>query len=184
MIDIFYYVHGSTLDNEKKRATGWDQVSLSTKGIEQTQKAALRINSNIYDAIYTSDLIRAVESAEILFANRKDEIRNDQRLRECNYGSFTKKVNIDLIYEEHIDVPFPNGESLKDVEMRMRDFLRDIDNSRYKTIAIVGHRATQLALDVILLKLSWKEAIKRDWRICGHWHLGWHYTYDASQIPF
>ncbi len=182
MVDIIYYVHGSTSDNERKRATGWDQVSLSPKGIEQTQKAALQIDSNIYDAIYASDLIRAIESAAILFADRKDEIRIDQRLRECNYGSFTKKTNIDLIYKEHIDVPFPSGESLKDVEMRMRDFLRELENGRHKKIAIVGHRAPQLALDVILSRLSWKEAIERDWRICGHWRLGWHYTYDVSQF--
>lgn len=184
MIDITYYVHGSTSDNENKLATGWEQVSLSPKGIEQTQKAALQINSNIYDAIYTSDLNRAIESAQILFVDRKDEIRIDRRLRECNYGSFTKKANMDLIYEDHIYIPFPCGECLKDVEIRIRGFLKELECNKHKKIAIVGHRAPQLALDVLLLKLSWKEAIEKDWRVCGHWRLGWQYIFDCSQIDY
>ena len=180
MIEIMYYVHGSTLDNERKTATGWDQVSLSSKGVEQTQSAALGVNTDIFDAIFTSDLIRAIESADILFSERKDDIRIDQRLRECNYGTFTKRFNKEIVYEEHVDIPFPCGESLRDVEVRVRDFLKEIEQKKYKRIAIVGHRAPQLALEVITSSLSWKDAIERDWRICGNWQLGWCYVYEGS----
>lgn len=178
MIEIMYYVHGSTLDNERKKATGWDQISLSVKGIEQTQRAARQIDNNTFDAIFSSDLNRAVESAKILFADRKNDIKVDHRLRECNYGTLTKSSNTELVYEKYVNIPFPCGESLRDVEVRVRDFLMELELNKYKKIAIVSHRAPQLALDVIISKFSWKEAIEKDWRICGHWRLGWHYVCD------
>lgn len=178
MIEITYYVHGATLDNENKIATGWDQVSLSLKGIEQTREAALQVDSNIFDAIFTSDLVRAIESAQLLFMERKNEIKVDYRLRECNYGALTKTKNKDLIYNKHIEVPFHSGESLRDVEIRIRSFLKELKFDKYKKIAIVSHRAPQLALDVITTGISWEEAIKNDWRVCGCWKPGWHYIYD------
>lgn len=100
MVEIMYYVHGSTIDNERKIATGWDQIPLSLKGIEQTQMAALQIDSQVYDVVFSSDLIRAIESASILFADRRDDIKIDQRLRECNYGELTKRPNKELVFEE------------------------------------------------------------------------------------
>lgn len=177
MIEIIYFVHGSTLDNESGIATGWNQAPLSARGIRQTQEAALQLEDDMFDTIYVSDLIRAIESAEILFAHRKNEIKIDNRLRECNYGIFTQRPSSELLYEEHIEVPFPNGESLNDVETRIRSFLNEISLSDYKKVAIVGHRVPQLALDVIVLNMSWREAIKNDWRINGHWQPGWCYSY-------
>lgn len=180
MIEIVYYVHGTTNDNECKLATGWDQIPLSPKGVEQTQETALQVQGNEYDAIFSSDLIRAVESAEILFADRKNEIKIDQRLRECNYGVFTKKPSVELVYQKHITEPFEKGESLKDVEKRIREFLKELQRNKYKKIAIVSHRIPQLALDVIILKLAWERAIQNDWRLCGQWKAGWHYFYNEQ----
>lgn len=180
MIEIMYYVHGSTLDNENDTATGWDQVSLSVKGIIQTQQTAFQVNSKLFDAIFVSDLVRAIESAHILFADRKYDIKIDQRLRECNYGALTKKANKELVYSEHINLPFPNGESLQDVELRMRDFLSELESNNYRRIAIVSHRVPQLALEVIISNISWKEAISNDWRLCGYWQPGWHYIYNKG----
>ena len=72
------------------------------------------------------------------------------------------------MYEEHIDVPFPNGESLLDVEKRIRNFVEYLkENFDNKTIGIVDHRAPQLALEVITKKLSWSTVIEQDWRKLG-----------------
>ena len=79
-------------------------------------------------------------------------------------------------YVEHIDIPFEDGESLKDVEKRMRDFC-DYLASEFdgKTVALVSHRAPQLALQVILYNKTWLEAIEDDWRKTGDWQPGWEY---------
>ena len=63
------------------------------------------------------------------------------------------------------------------LKKRMRSFLNEIKkNYAGKTIAIVAHRAPQLALEVITKGISWEEAIERDWRKSGGWKPGWEYT--------
>ena len=113
--------------------------------------------------IFTSDLIRAIDSANIAFPNIPKI--QDQRLRECNYGDLDGEDKQLVIYEEHIYTPFPNGESLKDVEERIDNFIKDIkEKYKGKTIGIVAHRAPQLAFEVITKNISWEEANKNDWR--------------------
>ena len=81
-----------------------------------------------------------------------------------------------MLYEEHIDVPFPNGESLKDVEARLRDFCNYLlENYDGKTIALVAHKAPQLPLEVITKNVSWEYAIENDWRKTKAWQPGWRY---------
>ena len=127
-----------------------------------------------FDIIFTSDLVRTIESSNIAFP---DFLKiQDVRLREYNYGDLDGESKDLVIYEEHVDEPFPNGESLKDVEMRMREFIYELkDKYSDKTIGIVAHRAPQLALDVITKKISMEEAIKTDWRKTGNWQPGWVY---------
>ena len=84
-----------------------------------------------------------------------------------------------IIYEEHINNPFPNGESLKDVEKRIRAFINEIKKTHDgETIGIVAHRAPQLALEVITKNITWETAIKNDWRASGDWQPGWEYIID------
>ena len=98
-------------------------------------------------------------------------------MRECNYGSLDGEHKSLVIYEEHIEENFPDGESLLDVEMRVRDFLEDVkSNYSGKVVGIVAHRAPQLALEVITKNISWEDAIKNDWRKTGDWQPGWEYT--------
>lgn len=75
-----------------------------------------------------------------------------------------------IVYEEHVETPFPNGESLKDVEKRVRDFLEDI-KTKYsgKTVEIVAHRAPQLAIEVLSKNITWEEALNNDWRKKKAW---------------
>ncbi len=70
---------------------------------------------------FTSDLVRAIDSANPAWLE-VDKIK-DRRLRECNYGKYDGKDKKLVVYEEHIEIPFPNGESLKDVEIRMYSFI-------------------------------------------------------------
>ena len=124
--------------------------------------------------MFTSDLNRAIETSNIVFP----EITKitDSRLRECNYENLEGKNKSFVIYEEHVTVPFPNGESLEDVEKRMREFINYLQaNYSGKTIGIVAHRATQLALEVIMKGISWEEANAKDWRKTGNWQPGWEY---------
>ena len=174
---IIYFVHGTTYDNASKLCSGWKQVELTDLGKEQAKNLG-KINSNIkFDIIFTSDLIRAIDSANLAFPN-VPKIQ-DKRLRECNYGKLDGQSKDLIKYEEHIDIPFPDGESLKNVESRIQNFIDDIMKEyKGKTIGIVAHRAPQLALDVIIKKMTWQEANQNDWRKTSSWKPGWTYEID------
>lgn len=175
--ELIYFVHGTTYDNASKRCSGWKQVELNELGKEQALNLG-NVNKDIkFDVIFTSDLIRAIDSANIAFPNVKKI--QDKRLRECNYGDLDGEDKNLIVYEDHIDVPFPNGESLKDVEVRVQSFINDIlKEYKGKTIGIVAHRAPQLAFEVITKNISWEIANENDWRKTGDWKPGWKYEID------
>jgi len=173
MIKITYFVHGTTIDNEKNLCTGWAGGELSTLGIEQAKELGEIVKKQKFDALFSSNLKRAVDSANLSFANQY-EIIQDQRLRECNYGDFNQADEKNVNYKEHITLPFPNGESLKDVEKRIKEFLNFLKkNYNNKHIAIIAHKAPQLALEVLLNNKTWEEAIDEDWRHTKSWQPGW-----------
>ena len=175
-VNIVYFVHGTTTDNASKLCSGWKEAMLNDLGKEQALNLGnvSRERGDKFDLVVTSDLKRAIESSNIAFPEY--EKISDSRLRECNYGDLDGEHKSLVIYEEHIEESFPNGESLLDVEERMRDFVSWLeDNYEGKKVAIVAHRAPQLALEVITKRISWEEAISNDWRKSGDWQPGWEY---------
>lgn len=173
---IIYFVHGTTTDNASKLCSGWKEAMLNELGREQAKNLGEVIKEKEikFDVIFTSDLKRAIESSNIAFPEY--EKATDSRLREYNYGDLDGEHKSLVVYEEHINEKFPNGESLKEVETRMGKFIEFLkQNYSGKTIGIVAHRAPQLALEVITKNITWEEAIKNDWRNTGNWQPGWEY---------
>ena len=174
---ITYFVHSTTTDNEEHKATGTLPGELSARGREQAVELG-KLVSTQFDAMVSSDLKRAVESAELGFAGRFP-LEQDSRLRECDYGELNggpeEIAKADML--GHIYKKFPGGESYEDVEARMRDLLTDLDE-RFdgKHIAFMAHQAPQLALEVIVNGKTWEEAINTDWRKTKQWRPGWEYT--------
>ncbi len=180
-VKITYFVHGTTTDNENGLSTGWNQGELSELGKEQSVKLRSLLSDKEFDVVFCSDLKRAVDTTNITFANQQDKITTDKRLRECNYGNLNGKdekiVKTDIL--KRVDDPFPNGESYRDVEKRMAEFLNELlDKFSGKSIAIVAHQAPQLALDVLLKGKTWEQAIQEDWRHTKSWKPGWDYSLE------
>ena len=176
---IKYFVHGTTTDNAAKLCSGWKEAMLNDLGREQAENLGKvsKERGDHFDIMFTSDLKRAIESSKIAFGDV--EKITDNRLRECNYGDLDGEHKSLVIYEEHVDEAFPNGESLKDVEKRIREFCCYLkENYDGKTVGIVAHRAPQLALEVITKGITWEEANKNDWRKTGDWQPGWDYTLE------
>lgn len=178
---IYYFVHGTTTDNEKDIASGWRDVGLSKKGINQAKELG-NIISHTFDAVFCSDLKRAVDSAHLAFGSTHIIIQ-DKRLRECNYGDYNGKPSKEFKekFNDFIEKPFPHGESFKDVEKRVADFLSDV-KKKYpkKTIAILAHQAPQLALEVLSKGKTWEQAINEDWRKKKAWQPRWTYFYRKN----
>ena len=156
VVKITYFVHGTTTDNEEHKATGWNHGKLSELGSQQAKELGKLVSNKKFDVVFCSDLKRAIDSTELGFKDQY-EIIQDKRIRECNYGDWNgNKKDWQII--EFIDKPYPNGETYKDVEIRIRSFLKLL-KEKYdgKHIAIVAHQAPQLALDVILKGKTWEQ---------------------------
>lgn len=179
-VKITYLVHGTTTDNEQDLATGWLPGELSEVGKVQAKQLGQQVANKHFDVVFCSDLERAARSAELAFAGTHTIIP-DKRLRECNYGNWNGK-HISLFKDrlaDFVDTPFPNGESYKDTEARLAnfvDFLKQHYNGKH--VAIVAHQAPQLALDVLLKGKTWQQAISDDWRKAKAWQPGWEYSID------
>lgn len=176
-VQITYFVHGTTTDNEKDISTGWAPGELSKKGIEQSKELLSQLKGKKFDIVFCSDLKRAVDSAKLTWGY-SIPIVQDKRLRECNYGDLTQHQSGEMESFDCINNRFPNGESYPDVEKRMRSFLGDLKKNHVgKKVAIVAHKAPQLALDVILEGKTWEQAMQEDWRLKNpkEWKPGWDY---------
>jgi broad specificity phosphatase PhoE len=124
--------------------------------------------------VFASDLGRAVETAEIAFRDSGIPIHYDARLRECNYGELNgmPRAKLEKERSQRIEVPYPGGESYRDVAGRVRDFLDDLA-SEYegKRVVVVGHSATRWALDHLLNGTPLEDLVG-----AVEWQAGWTYT--------
>jgi broad specificity phosphatase PhoE len=177
-VKITYFVHGTTFDNAEGRSSGWKDAELSPLGIEQAYKLKGILKNNHFDAAFCSDLKRAVDTTEIVFKDITPIIQ-DPRIRECNYGDFNGELSeiVEPMQEKLISDRFPNGESYEDVKERISSFLNDLmKDYNNKEIAIVAHKAPQLALVVLIKNKTWEQAFAEDWRKIKAWQPGWEYV--------
>lgn len=180
-IKITYFVHGTTTDNEKGISSGWADVALSELGVKQSIALKELTKDQRFDVVFCSDLQRAVTSAKLVWEGLYPIIP-DARLRECNYGTLNAGPSaiVEPMQEEAcLTTPFPEGESYEDVKTRIADFLIFLkQNYDGKRVAIVAHKAPQLALDVLIKGKTWKQALAEDWRKTKSWKPGWEYVLE------
>jgi broad specificity phosphatase PhoE len=175
MIELVFETHSLSTDNERGIATGWLDGALSERGRELAEELGRRRHAEGLAAVFTSDLGRAVETAEIAFGGSGIPIYRDARLRECNYGDLNGMPG-DLVAAEqaaHLEAPFVDGESYTDVVERVRSFLFDLahawDGAR---VLVIGHSATRWALDHLLLGVPLADLVGAPF----DWQEGWDYT--------
>lgn len=173
MVTLIFEAHSTTEDNEDGIASGWNDVPLSDLGQMQAKELGKRRKDDQFDVIFCSDLQRSYRTAEIAFG-RKFIIRQDSRLRECNYGDWNgdEKHVIEKAKLGHIEHPFPRGESWQRAVKRVIEALKDI-KSEYdgQRVLIVGHRATQYGIESYVKNISARQAATSPWQ----YQPGWEY---------
>jgi broad specificity phosphatase PhoE len=177
-VKITYFVHGTTTDNEKEISSGCYDVELSSLGIKQSVDLKDQIKDKKFDVVFCSDLKRSIDSAQLTFGDSDLSIIQDVRIRECDYGDYNAQPSsvVEPLQEQNIITRFPNGESYEDVKNRLADFLKFLkENYDGKHVAIVAHKAPQLALEVLLKNKTWEQAFAEDWRKRKAWQPGWEY---------
>ncbi len=176
MIHIIFETHATSEDNETDRASGWYDTKLSKRGIGEAKKLGKRRSLDDFDAVFTSDLERAYQTAILAFGENTRKIFVDWRLRECDYGDLTGSSKTIMNDERftRIKVPFPNGESFEDTSKRMESFLEDLKNNwQGKRILIIGHRATHYGLETYIDHKDLRQCITES--LTWKWQPGWEY---------
>lgn len=173
-VRLAYETHAITTDNEAGIATGWLPGELSAAGREAAAALGARRREDGLAVVHTSDLARALETARIAFDGSSIPIVVDARLRECNYGRLNgmSRERLDRERVSHLDAPWPDGESYRDVVDRTRELVDDLvarwDGSR---VLLIGHSANRWALDHLLLGTDLAAAIEAPFA----WQPGWEY---------
>lgn len=174
-VAIVFETHALTEDNEHGRATGWEGGRLSDEGRRLAAELGTRRRTDGLAAVFTSDLARAVETAEIAFAGSGIPIHRDARLRECDYGTLTGMPVAQLEAERPLRVnePFPEGESWRQAVERMGGFLGELRHSHDgRRVLVIGHVATKWGLDHFLNGAAIDELV----RVPFEWQEGWEYV--------
>ncbi|WP_019424530.1 histidine phosphatase family protein [Paenibacillus sp. OSY-SE] len=95
--------HGSTDWNKEGRAQGNSDISLNEEGMAQAKQLAARLMTEQWDIIYTSDLRRAKQTAEIIKESTNVELRFDVRLREMGGGQIEGTTEAERIEKWGVD---------------------------------------------------------------------------------
>jgi 2,3-bisphosphoglycerate-dependent phosphoglycerate mutase len=177
--EIVFETHSLSTDNEAGIATGWLEGELSDEGRRLARRLGERRRSERVDAVYTSDLGRAVETAELAFGDSGIPIRYDARLRECDYGALNGRpaAEVERERERRIDDPFPGGESYRQTVERMRPFLAEVAaEHEFGRVVVIGHSATRWALEYLLEGVPLEELVSAPFE----WQEGWLYELTGA----
>lgn len=166
--------HGESQWNLENRFTGWVDVPLSPKGIEEAKQAGEKLRGFTFDRAFSSVLTRANETLRIVLevlGQSNIPIEKDKALNERMYGDLqglnkaeTAKKYGDAqvkIWRRSYDVKPPGGESLKDTAERTLPYYQTMIKPHVlkgETIIIAAHGNSLRALVMELDQLS-KEAV-------------------------
>lgn len=96
MVSFYIVRHGQTLLNSLDRAQGWADSPLTDAGREMAVDLGHRLREMDFDTAYTSDMLRAVQTAELILEENKSStvpIKKDARLREWCLGNMEAENN-------------------------------------------------------------------------------------------
>jgi broad specificity phosphatase PhoE len=88
MTQLILVRHGQTDWNLQRRYQGQKDIPLNAEGLRQAQTLAALLSHEVFDAIYSSDLQRALQTAQILLDGRGIPLVTDTRLREIGFGEW------------------------------------------------------------------------------------------------
>lgn len=160
----FYLVrHGESEANRKGILAGWQDHPLSEKGLEQVAHMAERLKAYPIEVVFTSDLTRAVQTAESIIQMAPIPMTQTPALREIHMGEWEGKTFDDLDPDSELvkswlrlDMQFcyPGGESVKGVLDRSYAFFEQLLERPESHMVIVGHG---MMLSVLMSHVIFKD---------------------------
>lgn len=170
MAQLVIFRHGQSQWNLENKFTGWVDVPLSPKGIQEAKDAGSKLNTFKFDYAYASDLKRAQDTLRLSLESAGHptvETIYDKALNERMYGDLqgldktetAKKYGEEQvkIWRRSFDIAPPNGESLKDTADRVIPYFQKQIEPKLragKNIVIAAHGNSLRALIMYLEKMS------------------------------
>jgi broad specificity phosphatase PhoE len=145
---IYLLRHGQIVDANPRQSN----PSLSATGIRQAELLGQRLQSYSLEAIYSSDLERAKQTAHIINRHTCTDIMLKSQLREIDMGVVPEKgwEAFPEYYEKwqkhESDLPYPQGESGQDVQKRAWEVIEEIRTQYTQAVAVVTHGGVIMVL--------------------------------------
>jgi len=134
---------------KEERFLGRTDIPLSEEGIKQAEQLRDRLALEKIDAVYTSTLRRARQTAKIIAAGHKVKITPCEELCECDFGDIEGltfeeiKQKYPALAEELVQRKtgsFPGGETIEQLNKRIKTFLKRLKKHKSgETLLIVAH---------------------------------------------
>ena len=168
---IFLIRHGETDVNASKKFQGITDEPLNEAGIRQSRLLAKKLSKEKIDAVYSSALARACQTAEEIAKLHGLKVIKRQELNEVDYGEWEGKSpqEIEKIWpgkfmerEKDLRSKYkfrpPGGETYGEMEQRVRPFFEElVKNHQGQTVVIVSHGAVKRSLLRMLLGIDFHE---------------------------
>ena len=141
-MQVYVIRHGESETNRKKRWTGWLDVPLTQQGKEDARKAGEYLKGIRFNKVYTSDLRRAVETAQIAVPGYSYEL--SPLLREINVGNLAD-TDLALMTPEQkqrvtqFGYADFDGETEQDFYRRIHRFTKKLEALDCETVALFSH---------------------------------------------
>ncbi len=143
---IYLTRHGQTDYNKKRMMQGRSDIPLNEIGIAQAQKRRRSLEGIEFDAVYSSPLIRAVKTAEIIGNVPAEKIITDGRIIEADFGKYELKnyyaTGIPMMlywsFPEVFSAP-ESVETIQEMKDRTASFLRELKEKNYKNVLVACH---------------------------------------------
>ena len=176
--------HGQSTYNEQNRFTGWKDVDLTQKGIDEAKSSSTLLSQESIDLAFTSDLKRAQKTLDLILGELGLDIpiTKNQALNERDYGSLVsqnkfeaaEKYGKDMVqtWRRSYDIPPPDGESLKMTLERTVPYFKDSIIpilSEGKNIIISAHGNSIRSIVMYLLSISEEDILKTEIGWCEPW---------------
>ena len=138
--------HGQTALNAGRKMQGRSDIPLNDTGVAQAKAARDKIGDIKFDAVYSSPLIRAVRTAEIIGGVTESEIIKDERIIEADFGKYEQKsyygcgpaMSLYWMFPELF--PAPKGvETTDQMIQRTASFLKELEEKDYENVLIACH---------------------------------------------
>ncbi len=168
---IYLIRHGQTEWNRQNRYQGWSNVPLNETGKQQAGEVAGVFADNAPAVIYTSELVRAEETAGIIGNRHNIPVKKTGKLNELSFGEWEGRTHEEIarsspsdwerIWKNPSDFRPPGGESVQELHTRVGSIWKTLREESASPVIVVAHGGTLRTLILEILGAS----LDSFWRI-------------------